>query len=347
VTDFAAADTVTGRAHVDRGSPVLEVSNLKTYLYTRWGVTKAVDDVSFELYSGETLGIVGESGSGKSMLALSLVRLTPEPASQIESGRIVLNGRDLLVLSEREMRKIRGKEISMILQDPQQSLNPVFTIGNQLTEAIRAHDSAVSGDEVRRRAIVALESVRLPAPESRLRNYPHEISGGMKQRVVGAMALAFQPQVLIADEPTTALDVTIQAQYLRLLEELQAQTGVSIILITHDFGVVAETCDRVAVMYAGRIVEQGPVDEIFDNPRHPYTKALLESRPRIDLVAERLPSIDGQPPALHDLPGGCRFAPRCAYATDQCRAAYPDAINCNEQHLVACWRVGELLWPHP
>jgi oligopeptide/dipeptide ABC transporter ATP-binding protein len=347
VTDFAAADTVAGRAHADRGSPVLEVSNLKTYLYTRWGVTKAVDDVSFELYSGETLGIVGESGSGKSMLALSLVRLTPEPASRIESGKIVLNGRDLLVLSEREMRKMRGKEISMILQDPQQSLNPVFTIGNQLTEAIRAHDSVAGGDEVRRRAIAALESVQLPAPESRLRNYPHEISGGMKQRVVGAMALAFQPQVLIADEPTTALDVTIQAQYLRLLEELQAQTGVSIILITHDFGVVAETCDRVAVMYAGRIVEQGPVDEIFDNPRHPYTKALLESRPRIDLVAERLPSIDGQPPALHDLPGGCRFAPRCAYATDQCRAAYPDAINCNEQHIVACWRVGELLWPHP
>ena len=341
-----AGATERVKTRTNRESPVLKVSNLKTYLYTRWGVTKAVDDVSFELYPGETLGIVGESGSGKSMLALSLVRLTPEPASRIESGSVVLNGRDLLVLPDREMRKVRGKEISMILQDPQQSLNPVFTIGNQLVEAIRAHDSVAGTNEVQRRAIAALENVRLPAPERRLRNYPHEISGGMKQRVVGAMALAFQPQVLIADEPTTALDVTIQAQYLRLLEELQAQTGISIILITHDFGVVAETCDRVAVMYAGRMVEQGPVDQIFDNPRHPYTKALLESRPRIDFVGERLPSIAGQPPALHDLPAGCRFAPRCPYVEDQCRASYPDDVHCGEQHVAACWRAGEPLWPH-
>jgi oligopeptide/dipeptide ABC transporter ATP-binding protein len=340
-----APDRNLAKAGASRPEPILTVSDLRTYLYTRWGVTKAVDGVSFEVCPGETLGIVGESGSGKSMLALSLVRLTPEPASRIESGQVVLNGRDLLALSDKEMRQVRGTEISMILQDPQQSLNPVFTVGNQLAEAIRVHDADASGAAVRGKSIAALESVHVPAPESRLRNYPHEISGGMKQRVVGAMALAFQPQVLIADEPTTALDVTIQAQYLRLLEELQERTGVSIVLITHDFGVVAEACDRVAVMYAGRIVEQGPVAQIFDNPRHPYTKALLDSRPRADFVPERLPSIEGQPPALNDLPAGCRFEPRCRYAEDRCRAAYPDAVGFNKTHVAACWKAGEDLWP--
>ena len=233
----------------------------------------------------------------------------------------------------------------MILQDPQQSLNPVYTIGNQLAEAFRVHDSSATADEVRRRSITALENVHVPAPERRLRSYPHEISGGMKQRVVGAMAMAYQPQVLIADEPTTALDVTIQAQYLRLLKELQERTRVSILLITHDFGVVAEACDHVAVMYAGRIIEQAPVEAIFDRPRHPYTKALLASRLRLDFLPDRLPSIEGQPPALHDLPEGCRFAPRCPYAQDRCRDSYPDEVAYGDRHIAACWRAGEALWP--
>jgi peptide/nickel transport system ATP-binding protein len=343
VTGVVSTQGERAKGREGGSEPVLKVSNLKTYLYTRWGVTKAVDDVSFELYPGETLGVVGESGSGKSMLALSLVRLTPEPASQIEGGQVILNGRDLLALSAKEMRKVRGKELSMILQDPQQSLNPVYAIGNQLAEAFRVHDTDASASEVRQRSIAALENVRVPDPESRLRNYPHEISGGMKQRVVGAMAVAFQPQVLIADEPTTALDVTIQAQYLRLLKELQERTGVAIILITHDFGVIAEACDSVAVMYAGRIVEQAPVNEIFDNPRHPYTKALLNSRPRVDLTTDRLSSIEGQPPALSDLPEGCRFAPRCPFAEERCRAAYPEVVKIGDLHVAACWRAEEAL----
>ena len=280
-------------------TPVLEVRDLVTYLYTRWGVTKAVDGVSLQLHAGEVLGIVGESGSGKSMLALSLVRLTPEPAGRILSGQVLLNGRDLLSLSEKQMRRIRGREISMILQDPQQSLNPVYSVGNQLAETIRLHNTAASSGDVRERSITALKSVRVPAPERRLRSFPHQMSGGMKQRVVGAMAVACQPSVLIADEPTTALDATIQAQYLRLLNELREQTSVAIILITHDFGVIAESCDRVAVMYAGRIVEQGPVSELFDDPRHPYTQALLAARPRRGQKAERAAFHQGTASLTH------------------------------------------------
>ncbi len=329
------------------GAPVLEVVDLRTYLYTRWGTTKAVDGVSFTLRTGETLGIVGESGSGKSMLALSLVRLTPEPAGRIVGGRVLLNGRDVLQLTEKQMRAVRGKEISMILQDPQQSLNPVFSVGNQLEEAIRVHDREVSEQEVHNRSLQALKSVNVPAPERRLKSFPHQMSGGMKQRIVGAMAMAYQPQVLIADEPTTALDVTIQAQYLRLLKELQHRTGVGIVVITHDFGVVAETCDRVAVMYAGRFVEQAPVDQIFDNPRHPYTRALLDSRPKVDLKATRLQSIEGQPPSLIDLPPGCRFAARCAYAVDRCQHEYPPTVAVSGQHVAACWRSEEAPWASP
>ncbi len=328
-------------------TPVLEVDNLRTYLYTRWGTTKAVDGVSFNLAAGETLGIVGESGSGKSMLALSLVRLTPEPAGRIVGGRVVLNGRDLLGLTEKQMRGVRGKEISMILQDPQQSLNPVFSVGNQLQEAIRVHDQGIDEREVHERSLNALKSVHVPAPERRLKNFPHQMSGGMKQRIVGAMAMAYQPQVLIADEPTTALDVTIQAQYLRLLKDLQDRTGVGIIVITHDFGVVAEACDRVAVMYAGRFVEHAPVNEIFDHPRHPYTKALLDSRPKVDLRASRLQSIEGQPPALTDLPAGCRFAVRCSYAIDRCNEEYPPSSEVAAEHVAACWRSEETLWASP
>jgi len=326
------------------GSAVLEVTDLKTYLFTRWGTTKAVDGVSLYLYPGETLGIVGESGSGKSMLALSLVRLTPEPASRIVGGQVLLGGRDLLALSEKQMRDVRGKEISMILQDPQQSLNPVFSVGNQLREAIEVHDQNLTDEQAHERAVSALTSVHVPAPEERLRNFPHQLSGGMKQRIVGAMAMAYQPQVLIADEPTTALDVTIQAQYLRLLKDLQTRTGVGIILITHDFGVIAEACDRVAVMYAGRIVEQAPVAEIFDNPQHPYTRALLESRPKLDSTATRLRSIAGQPPSLTDLPEGCRFAPRCEYAIDRCQREYPPTLSMSDQHTAACWRSEEAPW---
>ncbi len=322
--------------------PVLEVRDLVTYLYTRWGVTKAVDGVSLQLHAGEMLGIVGESGSGKSMLALSLVRLTPEPVGRILSGQVLLNGRDLLSLSEKQMRRIRGREISMILQDPQQSLNPVYSIGNQLAETIRLHNTAASSGDVRERSITALQSVRVSAPERRLRNFPHQMSGGMKQRVVGAMAIACQPSVLIADEPTTALDVTIQAQYLRLLDDLREQTSVAIILITHDFGVIAESCDRVAVMYAGRIVEQGPVTEIFDDPRHPYTQALLAARPRRGQKAERLPSIEGQPPSLIELPSGCAFAPRCAHAVTRCDQQYPPSFEIGDNHVAACWLAEEM-----
>ena len=327
-----------------RGSPVLEVSNLRTYLYTRWGITKAVDGVSLSLNAGETLGVVGESGSGKSMLALSLVRLTPEPAARIVGGQVMVNGRDLLSLSDKQMRLVRGKEISMILQDPQQSLNPVFTVGNQIEEAFKVHDRGVGNVEARSKSIEALKSVRVPAPERRLSNFPHQLSGGMKQRIVGAIAMAYQPQVLIADEPTTALDVTIQAQFLRLLKDLQRRTGVGIMLITHDFGVVAEACDRVAVMYAGRVVEQGPVEDIFDRPRHPYTRALLDSRPRSDLRAARLKSIGGSPPSLNDLPMGCRFAERCTYVLDHCIAEYPPVFHVNDNHTAACWRTKEAPW---
>lgn len=326
-----------------RRAPVLEVKGLVTHLFTRWGVTKAVDGVSLELYPGEILGIVGESGSGKSMLALSLVRLAPEPASRILAGEVNLNGRDLLTLTEKEMRKVRGTEISMILQDPQQSLNPVYSVGNQLAEAIRVHDREASAAVVHQRSVEALKDVRVSAPERRLRNFPHQLSGGMKQRIVGAMAMAYRPSVLIADEPTTALDVTIQAQYLRLLDDLREETSVGIILITHDFGVIAEACDRVAVMYGGRIVENGPVAEIFDDPRHPYTRALLSARPRAGNKGERLPSIGGQPPSLTNLPPGCVFAPRCPHAYERCEA-YPDTIEIDEGHSAACWKAGEATW---
>ena len=328
----------------ERGDVVLQVEDLRMYLHTRWGVTKAVDGVTFDLRAGETLGIVGESGCGKSMLALSLVRLTPEPASRIEGGKVLLEGTDLLALSDRKMRQIRGKKISMILQDPHQSLNPVFTVGNQLAEAIRIHGDAQSKEGTQERAEDALRSVHVPEPERRLKNYPHEMSGGMKQRVVGAMAMVYTPTVLIADEPTTALDVTIQAQYLRLLRDLQRKTGVAMIIISHDFGVIAETCDRVAVMYAGKFVEQGTVAGVFDNPSHPYTKGLLDSHPRYVGRAERLRSIEGAPPELTDLPPGCRFSPRCELVGPQCTESDPPLHQISEQHVSWCFKSEDLPW---
>jgi oligopeptide/dipeptide ABC transporter ATP-binding protein len=344
---MSTRDSAMATGSLIRPSPVLEVRELRTYLFTRWGITKAVDGVSFHLFPGETLGIVGESGSGKSMLALSLVRLTPEPAGRTLGGEVWLNGRDLLTLGEKQMREVRGKEISMILQDPQESLNPVFSVGSQLAEAIRVHAPGADKPEIERRSIEALKAVKVPGPQRRLRNFPHQLSGGMKQRIVGAMAMAFQPTVLIADEPTTALDVTIQAQYLRLLKDLQDRTGVGIILITHDFGVVAQACDRVAVMYGGRIVEQAPVEEIFDRPRHPYTRALLDSRPQWAQKGIRLRPIEGQPPSLTDLPKGCRFAARCRYAVERCAAEYPPTLAVGEQHVAACWRSEEAPWATP
>jgi len=324
---------------LDTPAPVvLEVKDLHTYLYTRWGVVRAVDGVSFSLRQGETLGLVGESGCGKTMTGLSLVRLLPEPAGRIVRGQVLLEGEDLVTKSESEMRRVRGRRISMILQDPQTSLNPVFTIGDQLVEALRMLH-ADGHTALSHRAEEALRRVKVAAPEERLRAYPHQLSGGMKQRVVGAIAVAGEPKVLIADEPTTALDVTIQLQYLALLKEIQARTRLAMLFITHDFGIVARMCDRVAVMYAGRIVETGPTRALFRSPRHPYTEALMASVPRMEGGVARLPSIEGQPPPLHDLPVGCRFADRCAYVDDRCRREYPPTMPVGPVHEAACWRI--------
>ena len=320
------------------GDVILEVEDLHTYFFTRLGVVKAVDGVSFSLRQGETLGIVGESGCGKTMTALSLLRLLPRPAGRIVEGEVLLNGEDLVQKSEDEMRQVRGRKISMILQDPQTSLNPVFNIGNQLIEAIQIHHDDRRRSLVRR-AIDGLKQVRVAAPDRRVKDYPHQMSGGMKQRVVGAIAISCEPKVIIADEPTTSLDVTIQAQYLRLLREIQEETNLSLIFITHDFGIVAKMCDRVMVMYAGRVVESGPVRALFNHPSHPYTQALLSSIPSMDEDVERLYSIAGQPPALWDLPAGCRFAARCPYADDRCRREYPPSFTVAEGHTADCWRL--------
>jgi oligopeptide/dipeptide ABC transporter ATP-binding protein len=294
-----------------------------------------VDGVSFSVREGETLGIVGESGCGKTMTALSLLRLIPKPAARIVSGEILLDGEDLVSLSDKDMRQVRGRKISMILQDPQTSLNPVFTIGNQLIEALGAHGKN-SRKEMLTKAMEALRNVRVAAPERRLDDYPHQMSGGMKQRVIGAIAVSAPPKIIIADEPTTALDVTIQLQYLRLLKDIQAETGLAIIFITHDFGIVARMCDRVAVMYAGRIVEQADVRDLFNKPHHPYTQALMDSVPKMDRT-ERLRAIDGQPPPLWDLPEGCRFASRCENVKDVCLAGYPGTTMHENNHSVSCW----------
>jgi oligopeptide/dipeptide ABC transporter ATP-binding protein len=322
------------------GSPrdrvVLQVRGLRTYFYTRWGVVKAVDGVTFDLRRGETLGIVGESGSGKSVTALSIMRLIPSPPGKIVGGEVYLDGENLLALDEGEMRKVRGKKIALILQDPLTSLNPVLSIGDQVTEAIRIHQG-VPRRSALERAVEVLRKMRIPAPEDRVRDYPHQMSGGMRQRVVGAIAISCTPSVLIADEPTTSLDATIQAQYLRLLKEIQQQTGLSLIFITHDFGIVAKMCDRVAVMYAGRIVESGDVRQIFNRPAHPYTRALLASVPKLEEEVERLYAIPGQPPVLHHLPPGCPFAPRCPLTRDRCLEEYPPTVEVEGGHTAACW----------
>jgi oligopeptide/dipeptide ABC transporter ATP-binding protein len=317
--------------------PVLKVEDLKTHFFTRSGVVKAVDGISFQVARGETLGIVGESGSGKSMTAWSILGLVPQPAGRIVGGKIMYLGEDLLEKDESEMRDIRGKGICMVMQDPLTSLNPVFTIGNQLMESLKM-DSKDPKPTLIQKATQLLANVRIPAPESRLTVYPHQMSGGMRQRVVGAIAMARSPSVLIADEPTTSLDATIQLQYLRLLKEIQAETGAAIIFITHDFGVVARMCDRVAVMYAGKIVEQADVLELFDNPQHPYTEALLKSVPNLEEDVDFLPSIEGQPPSLDNLPEGCAFAPRCPHAFDKCNV-YPGESSIGQDHVASCWRI--------
>ena len=320
-------------------APILEVEDLKSYFFTRTGVVKAVDGVSFSLMPGETLGIVGESGSGKSMTALSIMGLVPQPAGRIVGGRILFQGEDLVQKTQAEMQHIRGREICMILQDPMTSLNPVFTVGNQLIETIQQNRQQDRTANLKSRAIELLQRVKIASAEIRFSNFPHQMSGGMRQRAVGAIAIAGSPKVLIADEATTSLDATIQYQYLNLLKELQQDTGMSIIFITHDFGIVAKMCDRVAVMYAGKIAELADVRDLFNHPSHPYTEALMRSVPNVDEEVEYLYSIGGQPPALDNLPTGCTFAPRCPYIFERCQQEFPLAIQVGAGHMATCWKL--------
>jgi len=321
---------------MEEPAPLLVVEDLRTYFFTRRGVTKAVDGVSFTLHAGETLALVGESGSGKSVTCLSLVCLVPEPAGRIVAGRVVLDGEDLLTKSPAEMRRVRGRQIAMVLQDPLTSLNPALTIGSQVGEVVRLHQG-LRGPALRRRVLEALSRVRIPGAEARLHDYQHQLSGGMRQRVSSAIALSCTPRLLIADEPTTALDVTIQAQYLELLKEVQGATGVAVILVTHDFGIVAANADRVAVMYAGRIVEMGSTAQIFDHPAHPYTQALLSCLPDVGLRRTQLVEIAGQPPDLAQLPPGCPFAPRCPRRHARCETEYPPTVTMGSGHVAHCW----------
>jgi peptide/nickel transport system ATP-binding protein len=331
-----------------RADVLLDVEALRTYFFLRGGILKAVDGVSFQLRPHETLAIVGESGCGKSMTALSLMRLIPDPPGKIVGGAVKLNGRDLLALHETEMRRVRGKDVSMIFQEPMTSLNPVMTIGNQIAEALLLHEG-LSRREALRRAVDILRLVRIPEPEQRLKQYPHELSGGMRQRVMIAMALACNPKVLIADEPTTALDVTIQAQILDIILDLQKKLGTALILITHDLGVVAETAQRVIVMYAGKKVEEAPVGTLFAQPLHPYTHGLMASIPRLDLMRgagdstkQRLQEIKGIVPPLTNLPPGCAFAPRCPFADERCRREAPAYEEKHPAHWAACWHSDRL-----
>ncbi len=320
---------------------LLEVSGLSAQYVGARGtrVTRAVDDVSFTLEAGRTLGIVGESGSGKTTLALTLMRLLP-PGARIASGSIRFEGEDLLDKSDAEMRAIRGKRMAMILQDPMASLNPLFTVGDQIAETLRVHEHMPRrGAWTRARELLA--AVNIAAPERRVGEYPHELSGGMRQRVVGAIAIACGPRLLIADEPTTSLDVTIQAQYLKLLRDIQRERGLAMIFITHNLGIVARMCDQVAVMYAGRLVETGPVRTIFDAPAHPYTRALIESIPRFGDTAGRLTAIEGQPPDPAALPQGCAFHPRCPLVIERCRVEAPPETRVAAQHRARCWLAAE------
>jgi oligopeptide/dipeptide ABC transporter ATP-binding protein len=323
--------------------PLLSVRNLRTVFDLGGGqVSKAVDDVSFDLNPGEILGIVGESGSGKSITALTIMGLLPKPPARVAGGQILFEGRDLLTCPPKELRRIRGGAISMIFQEPMTSLNPVFTIGDQLTETIRAHEK-IGNEACRKRAIEMLDKVGIASAQKRLSDYPHQLSGGMRQRVMIAMAIACNPKLLIADEPTTALDVTIQSQILYLLMSLRRDLGMAVVMITHNMGVVAEFADRVMVMYAGRAVEQAPVEALFGSPRHPYTRGLLDSIPVIEDERERLATIPGSLPDPRNLPPGCRFEPRCSFAADLCRARLPELTPAGPDHFSACLRQDALI----
>jgi oligopeptide/dipeptide ABC transporter ATP-binding protein len=344
-------DVSAGIAAGDRaGEPaqqILEIDDLRTHFFTQAGVVRAVDGVSYGVRAGEILGVVGESGCGKSVTALSILRLVADPPGRIVSGAIRFGGVNLLDLSETEMEGIRGNDISMIFQEPMTSLNPLLTVGRQISEAIALH-RGLSPREAMDRAVEMLRRVSIPEPERRAAAYPHQLSGGMRQRVMIAMALSCNPKLLIADEPTTALDVTIQAQILELMRELRETFGAAIMLITHDMGVVAENADRVVVMYAGKKVEEATAKALFENPGHPYTRGLLGSIPKLDTAAHsdarrnRLNEIKGMVPSLHNLPQGCTFAPRCEFATAQCHAAYPPLVERWPGHVVACWHADRL-----
>ena len=323
-------------------SPLLEVKNLRTHFYTFEGVVKAVDGVSYDLEEGETLGLVGESGCGKSVSAMSLMRLIPEPPGKIVDGEILFEGQDVLQLSMDEMRHIRGAKMSMVFQEPMTSLNPVLNLEKQLGETLQLH-KGMTKQEARQESVELLARVGIPDPERRVRQYPHQFSGGMRQRVMIAMALSCNPRVIIADEPTTALDVTIQAQILELMKGLTQEFGVAMIVITHNLGVVARYADRMNIMYAGKIIERGESAEIYSNPRHPYTVGLLKSVPRLDLPRRtRLDPIEGQPPDLIAVPKGCAFRARCKWAVDKCATDEPGLETVAEGHYSACWRSEDL-----
>jgi len=340
ILSFVSSETAgaaSGPVALSNQKPLLRLENLSAHYVTARGtrVVPAVDHVSLSVNAGETLGIVGESGSGKSTLALTILRLLPR-AARIVSGSMMFDGEDLLAKSDPEMRRIRGKRIAMILQDPMASLNPLFTIGDQVGEPIRVHEGA-SRRTAWKRASELLKSVRIPSPETRVTQYPHEMSGGMRQRIVGAIGISCEPRLLIADEPTTSLDLTIQAQYLNLLRDLQREHGLALIFITHNLGIVAKMCDRLAVMYAGRVVEQGPVSRIFNAPAHPYTAALLNSIPRMSDGRTRLTAIDGHPPDMSTLPPGCAFAARCPRVFDRCQIEAPPVFTVEDGRTVRCW----------
>ena len=348
MNDVEPIERALGNPGSAPAKPLLEIDNLQTHFFTAGGVVRAVDGVSWGVNTGETLGVVGESGCGKSVTALSILRLVADPPGRIVGGAIRFEGINLLELSESEMEAIRGNHISMIFQEPMTSLNPLMTIGRQISEAIALH-RGLSRRDALDQAIEMLRRVHIPEPERRVEAYPHQLSGGMRQRAMIAMALSCNPKLLIADEPTTALDVTIQAQILDLMRELQETLGTAVILITHDMGVVAENADRVVVMYAGRKVEEASADDLFERPGHPYTKGLLGSLPNLEVVARtdarraRLNEIKGMVPSLANLPQGCSFAPRCGFATAECRAQFPPLSEHRPGHWVACWHADRLL----
>jgi len=324
---------------------LLKVKHLATEFDTEQGIARALDDISFEVKAGETLGIVGESGCGKSVTSLSIMRLLPKPAGNIVNGEVNFKGQDLVNLPADDMHKIRGNRIAMIFQEPMTALNPVYRISRQLNETLALHNPGMSKDDIQQASIDMLKRVGIPAPERRMKEYPHQLSGGMRQRVMIAIALLCNPEILIADEPTTALDVTIQAQILKLLKDLQKETGMSIIFITHDLGVIAEVCDRVLVMYGGRIIEQADIFTLFDKPSHPYTRGLLNAIPRLEKPAkETLSTIPGMVPSLFDFPPGCRFQNRCEYVQTRCEQETPDLeMHGNDTHQVRCFRFKELV----